>query len=203
MWLFPGYSHRLKRCCEPLLHESCFNVYFKKFDTTLPVNNAKLLVHKIQNPAFNSFLKLLLLTTVPNVMNNNQIITDRQKTYVSLALPQSSIMEDWAEFAFKTQKQRNQTCASTSTTLQQLPGFWSLVDSFLCFSLWFRESRSDLSASHKTSRRMTTVSLLFRLTHTHTRALACGQCTDVITDIPGCYLFFIPLEDAFDKWYHK
>lgn len=39
--------------------------------------------------------------------------------------------------------------------------------------------------------------------HTHTHTLACGQCTDVITDIPGCYLFFTPLRDAFDKWYHK
>lgn len=39
--------------------------------------------------------------------------------------------------------------------------------------------------------------------HTHTHSLACGQCTDVITDIPGCYLISILLKDAFDKWCRK
>lgn len=53
----------------------------------------------------------------------------------------------------------HKTRALTSTSLQRLPGLWSLVDSILCFSLWFRQSRSDLSATHKTSQRMTTVSL--------------------------------------------
>lgn len=42
----------------------------------------------------------------------------------------------------------------------------------------------------------------FHHAHRHTQActlsLACGQCTDVITDIPGCYLFFITQKDAFD-----
>lgn len=147
------------------------------------------------------FFKLICQT---GVMNDIQIITDGQNTDTSLVPPQISSWRTELNFisGFKTQKRHNQTCAWTSTTLQQLPGLWSLVDSFLCFSLWFSESRSDLSASHKTSRRMTTVSLRLRHTHTHTH-LACGQCTDVITDIPGCYLFFIPLKDAFDKWYHK
>lgn len=66
----------------------------------------------------------------------------------------------------------NKTCAWTSPTLQQPPGLWSLVDLFLCFSLWYIETRSDLSASHKTSRRMTTVSLRLSVSappsHSHT-----------------------------------
>lgn len=69
----------------------------------------------------------------------------------------------------------HKTRALTSTSLQRLPGLWSLVDSILCFSLWFRESRSDLSATHKTSQRMTTVSpslFFFHQTHSHTRARA-------------------------------
>lgn len=43
--------------------------------------------------------------------------------------------------------------------------------------------------------------LCFSVTLTHTHSLACGQCTDVITDIPGCYFFSsylwkMPLIDA-------
>ena len=53
---------------------------------------------------------------------------------------------------------------------------FSFLFFFLCFSLWYAETRSDLSASHETSRRMTTVSPRLSVSappsHSHTRSPA-------------------------------
>lgn len=159
-------------------------------------------MHKIQNPACNSFLKLLPLTTVPSVMNDNQIITDGQKTCVSLVLPQSSVMEDWGGLPLK---HRN----SATRLVRQLPPPFSNCQDFEVLLTRFCALAFGSEKVGQTYLPVTKhpgewqLYLFSSVSHTHTRALACGQCTDVITDIPGCYLFFIPLEDAYDKWYHK
>lgn len=123
--------------------------------------------------------------------------------------PKERWVSSWGNFTevFTTRNKyffcANFTDPSASSRIMKSCWLW-----FCALAFGTLETRSDLSASLKTSRRMTTVSLcLFPLLR-HTQSLiACGQRTDVITDtlcllFSSSYLGKMPLINIVVTWYN-